>query len=251
MPGRIHTPKPSGSEPVCKYNVFSMKRGIPRNNCYAYALQIGSRDGPYNYKLQPGDLSSKKYFGLSSCKDVRDRVMDDLRVIGGYRLKSLSEPCKKDHYLIALILSKNMDYHFLLFHKDIRYIAEKGETRKSIADKFKVPLASVQLKTRYTPGSTVYIKNARVFSHKRGTAFPPTLLDSDGKIIKDPRRSKFNYGLLDYQTFCTFFCVRRRDLGPSLIKNTSSGNIIVSRVNKVPIMRGTVKKRRTTINGKK
>lgn len=210
-----------------------MKEGIPRNNCYAYALQIGSRDGPYNYKLQPGDLSTRKYFGLESCLDVRQRVLDDLKVIGGYRLRSLTEPCKKDHYLIALILSRNMDYHFLLFHRDIRYIVESGETRRSISQKFKVPLRSVQQKKSYAAGSTVYIKNANVFSHKRGTAFPPTLLDSEGKIIKDPRRSKFNYGTLNYSTFCTFFCVRRRDLGPSLIKNTSSGNIIVSRVNKV------------------
>lgn len=225
-------PRPSGAEPVCKHNVFSSENGIPRNNCYAYALQIGSRKGPYNYKLQPGDLSTKKYFTLASCNDVRDRVLDDLKVIGGYRVRSLDEPCTKNHYLIALILSKERDYHFLLFHKDIRYIAEEGESRRSIASKFKVPLGNVQHKASYKAGTVVTIKDARVFSHKRGTAYPPTLLDSKGKIIKDPRKSTFNYGYLNYNTFCTFFCVKRRDRGPSTIRNAANGDVVVSKVNK-------------------
>jgi hypothetical protein len=227
----VYAPKASGAEPVCKYNVFSMPHGIVRNNCYAYALQIGSKKGPYNYKLQPGDLSSKKYFELDSCHDIRDRVIDDLKVIGGYMTRSLSEPCTKDHYLIALILSKDRDYHFLVFHNDIRYVTEAGESRASIARKFKVPLSHVESKASYGPGKAVYIRNARVWSHKRGTADAPTLLDSNGKIIKDPRRSKFNYGYLNYSTFCTFFCVRRQDRGPSTIANSQYG-LVVSRVNK-------------------
>jgi hypothetical protein len=231
MPGRAsyHTAKPSGAEPVCKHNVFS--EHIVRNNCYAYAMQIGSRHGPYNYKLQPGDLSSKKYFHLHSCQDVRDRVLDDLSVVGGYLIKNLENPCTPNHYLIAMILSKERDYHFLLFHQDIRYVVEQGETRASIAKKFKVPVSHVARLSKYTPGSVVFIKNANVWSHKRGTAEPPTLLDSRGRVIKDPRTSTFNYGYLNYNTFCTFFCVKRRDRGPSLIRNTSSG-IIVDRVNK-------------------
>ncbi|MGA1563942.1 MAG: hypothetical protein ACO35C_04905 [Pontimonas sp.] len=225
--------KSSGSEPVCKYNVFSMPNGVPRNNCYAYALQIGTKSGPYNYKLQPGDLSTKKYFGLASCHDVRDRVLEDLAVIGGYKVSSPKTPCAKDHYLIALILSRNRDYHFLLFHKDIRYVVEEGETRRSIATKFRVPVGNVQKRAAYKKGSVVEIKNARVFSHKRGTAYPPTLLDSKGQIIKDPRRAVFNYGYLNYSTFCSFFCVKRRDIGPSTIRNAKNGDIVVSRVNKV------------------
>jgi LysM repeat protein len=229
---RYHQPKVSGSEPLCKHNLFSEQNGIVRNNCYAYALQIGSKKGPYNFKLQPGDLSSKKYFGLSSCHDVRDRVLDDLEVIGGYLQKNLSKPCAPNHYLIAMVLSKERDYHFLLFHQDIKYVAEAGETRASIARKFKVPVRNVQQLPSYAPGQSVYIKNARVWSHKRGTAEAPTLLDSEGKIIKDPRTSTFNYGYLHYNTFCTFFCVKRRDRGPSTIRNDRHGNVIVSRVNK-------------------
>lgn len=228
----LHTAKSSGAEPICKHNLFSERNGIVRNNCYAYALQIGSKKGPYNFKLQPGDLSSKKYFDLHNCKDVRDRVIDDLAVIGGYMVKNLAKACEPNHYLIAMILSKERDYHFLLFHKDIRYIVEPGETRTSIARKFKVPVRCVEKKSSYNPGSSVTIHNARVWSHKRGTAEPPTLLDSKGKIIKDPRTSTFNYGYLNYNTFCTFFCVKRRDRGPSTIRNDAYGNVIVQRVNK-------------------
>lgn len=225
--------RPSGAEPVCRNNVFSSPAGIPRNNCYAYALQIGTKKAPYNFKLQPGDLSSKRYFHLESCSQVRDRVCDDLAVIGGYKVRDPSVSCKPNHYLIAMILSKSRDYHFLLFHKDIRYILEAGETRRSVARKFKVPLDRVQYKKNYKKGTVVYIKNAHVFSHKRGTAYPPTLLDSNGKIIKDPRKATFNYGYLNYNTFCTFFCVKRRDKGPSLVKIGKNGDVIVSRVNKV------------------
>lgn len=227
----VYAPKPSGAEPLCKFNVFSMPHGIVRNNCYAYALQIGSKRGPYNYKLQPGDLSSKKYFDLDSCHDVRDRVIDDLKVIGGYMVKTLEKPCKPGHYLIAMILSKDRDYHFLVFHNDIRYVVEAGETRQSIARKFHVPVSRIERRSTYTPGTVVCIRGANVWSHKRGTAEPPTLLDSNGKIIKDPRKSKFNYGFLDYNTFCTFFCVRRQDQGPSTIRNSANG-LVVSRVNK-------------------
>jgi len=219
----------SGSEPVCAYNLFSKPHGIVRNNCYAWALQVGNSKGPLNFKLQPGDLSSRRYFHLQDCHDVKRRVLEDLRVIGGFEKKSgMMTPCKKDHYVIAMILSPDRDYHFLLFHNDIRYKADPGETVASVAKRFGVARTQVS----YLKQRSFLVKNARVWSHKRGTAEAPTLFDSKKQIIKDPRTATFDYGWLKYDTFCTFFCVKRRDRGPSVVSN-AHGVMIVERMNKV------------------
>jgi len=206
------------SSPVCKRNVFSRPEGIPRSNCYAYALQLGRGDGPY-YKLQPGDLSTKKSFGLTSCAGVRQRTLDDLAFVGGYEEK-VHVTCKRGYYKIALILSPEMDYHYLLLHKDIVYVAERGDTRASIAKKFSVPVSNVEQKATYATGTSVYVKGANVWSHKRGAAYAPTLVDSANKIIKDPRKATFDYGVLNYSTFCTTFCVKKRpDYEPCTVTN--------------------------------
>lgn len=210
----------SNSSPVCRRNVFSHRNGIPRNNCYAWALQLGRKDGPF-YKLQPGDLSTKKSFDLDSCSGVRQRTLEDLKIVGGYEEK-LRTTCRDGYYKIALILSKNMDYHYLLLHKDVMYVAEKGDTRDSIAKKFGVKRACVEAKRSYTPGASVYIKNANVWSHKRGAAYAPTLVDSKNRIIKDPTKASFDYGMLNYDIYCTSFCVRRRlDRAACTVRNST------------------------------
>ena len=210
----------TNASPVCKRNVFSRPAGVPRSNCYAYALQLGRSDGPF-YKLQPGDLSTRKSFNLSTCTGVRAGTLEDLTFVGGYEEK-MNTVCKEGYYKIALILSPEMDYHYLLLHKDIVYVAEKGDTRASIAKKFGVPVTKVENKTSYAAGTSVYIKNANVWSHKRGAAYPPTLVDSENKIIKDPRKSTFDYGVLNYDTFCTTFCVRKRvDDEPCTVQNAT------------------------------
>jgi len=130
-----------------------------------------------------------------------------------------------------MILSPDRDYHFLLFHNDIRYKATTGqdETVSSVAKLFRVPKKNVsRLRER-----SFLVRNARVWSHKRGTAEAPTLFDSKNKIIKDPRTATFDYGWLNYDTFCSFFCVKRRDRGPSVVRNSKDGVIVVERMNKV------------------
>lgn len=220
------------SAPVCKRNVFSHPEGIPRSNCYAYALGLGRRRGPY-YKLQPGDLSSKKPFGLASCKDVRQRTLEDLDIVGGFETE-ITAKCTPGYYKIALILSKNMDYHYLILHKDVIYVAERGDTRQSIAEKFSVRVQCVERRASYAPGTSVYIKNAHIWSHKRGAAYAPSLLDARGKIIHDPRTASFDYGMLNYSTYCTSFCVRSRPgQEPCTVRNsrcakTQRTNLIVS-----------------------
>jgi hypothetical protein len=219
----------SGSEPTCKYNVFSTQRGIQNNNCTAYAYQLARKDGTY-FKLQPGDVSTRKPFHLRTCQQVVQRVKEDLQVLGGFPTR-LTTPCHKNMYKIALVLAPNRDYHFLLQHKDVYYVTESNETRASIAKKFQVALADVQRKTSYARGTSVLVKNAGVWSHKRGIALPPTLLDAKGKLIKNPQMANFDYGHLNYSVFCGVFCVaKNKGTSPSVIKNNRNKNMIVANI---------------------
>lgn len=217
----------SGSERVCRKNVFSVPKGVIRNNCYAYAIQAARWDGP-SYKLQPGDLSTRKSFSVMDCESITERTKEDLRKIGGH-VTPFGKACAKGFYKIALILSPGRDYHFLVHHRDVVFkVTCDKQTRASIAKKFKVPVTCVEKLPSYKKGTSVYVKNADCWSHKRGTAFPVTLMDSNGKIIKDPRKATFNYGWLNYYVFCTAFCVKKRpDMKASIIKDDSDGNMVV------------------------
>jgi hypothetical protein len=217
----------SGGEPTCKYNVFSTEHGIRNNNCTAYAYQLARKDGTY-FKLQPGDLSTRKPFHLRDCRQVKQRVKEDLAVLGGFPTR-LETPCKKDMYKIALVLAPNRDYHFLIQHKDVYYVSEQGDTRRSIAKKFQVPLARVEAKSTYRAGTSVFVKGAGVWSHKRGLAFPPTLLDAKKKLIKNPALANFDYGELNYTVFCGVFCVaKNKGTSPSVVRNNRNKNMVVT-----------------------
>jgi hypothetical protein len=214
---------------VCRKDGFSEPRGIIRANCYAYSIGVMKLDGT-PYKLQPGDLSTKKPFHLETCDEVVQRTKEDLKVLGGKAIK-FSEKCGKNQVKIALILAPGVDYHFLVHHTDVVFLVTcHGESRESIAKKFQVPVENVQKKKSYRKGSSVYVKNADCWSQKRGTAFPPSLMDSDGKIIKDPRKARFNYGYLNYTVFCAAFCVKKRDnmLAP-VVRSSKSGKLKVKK----------------------
>jgi hypothetical protein len=196
----------SGSR-LCVKNVYSTPRGIVRSNCYAYSIGHYDRQGD-PYKLQPGDLSTKKEFHLHDCSEVVARTREDLARYGGYPIK-FNRPCKDGLIKIALILAPEVDYHFLVYHDDVRYLVVcDGETRKSIADRFKINIRNVEKLDSYSKGTSVYVKNAKCWSHKRGAAYPPSLMDSNFKIIKDPRSATFDYGELNYTVFCAAFCAR-------------------------------------------
>jgi LysM repeat protein len=207
---RIKTPV-SGSEPTCTKKPYGTKRGTISANCYQYAIQ-GLKLNPY-HKLQPGNLSGKEGidFNLNTCHPATRRVIEDMAKKGmGYQSK-LDTPCKKGYGKIALLLSKNNDFHFLRQNGDIIYIVEPGETKESIAKKFRVPLANVKCTNRkLKTGQKVRVVDANVWSHKRGIQFPPTLYDARGKVIFDPRKSNFNYGSLNYSQLCSIFCVKQK-----------------------------------------
>lgn len=85
-------------------------------------------------------------------------------------------------------------------------------------------------KESYKKGSSVMVRGAKCWSHKRGTAFPPTLQDSTGSIIKDPRTAKFDYGVLNYTVFCTAFCVKQRDdMKAPIFRTTTNGELNVKK----------------------
>jgi len=197
----------SGSEPVCTKAPYSSAGGVKRNNCYAYAIQHFSKKGT-PYKLQPGNLSSKKGidFNLNTCHPALKRVIEDLVATGrGYK-EDIEKPCTPGFAKIALMLSKGNDFHFLRQNGDIIYPLEAGDTMDSVATKFNVPLNAVT-----KVGKTkVRVKDSGVWSHKRGTAYSPTLYNAKGHVIFDPREANLDYGYLNYDKFCSSFCVKQR-----------------------------------------
>lgn len=196
----------SGSEPTFTKAPFGTPSGIRSNNCTAYSYQhVSKRPG---FKLQPGELAGlKNDFSLASCSPAIRRVLADLASKRkGYR-ESMTTPCRKGYAKIALMLDKNTDYHFLRQNGDIVYPPAPGETRTSIALKFRVPTTRVVP----SPGGAYRIRRANVWSHKRGLSPEgPTLYDAKGRSIIDPRKADFDYGDYDYETFCAAFCVKQK-----------------------------------------
>ena len=201
----------SGSEPTCTKKPYGTKTGTISANCYQYAIQYATMK-PY-HKLQPGNLSGNEGvdFNLNTCHPAKQRVIDDIVKKGNGCECSLDTPCKKGYGKIVLLLSKNNDFHFLRQNGDVMYIVEPNETRESIAKKFRVPVKSVLGRAKILkPGQKVRVVGANVYSHKRGTAFPPSLYDAAGKVIFDPRKANFNYGSLNYSKICSAFCVKQK-----------------------------------------
>lgn len=200
----------SGSEPTCTRKPYGTKRGTISANCYQYAIQKATLK-PYR-KLQPGNLSGNEgvNFSLSNCHPAKQRVIDDIVKKGNGCESTFDSACKPGFSKIALLLSKNNDFHFLRQNGDVIYISEPNDTVTSIAKKFRVSLSNVGTKKITKTGQRVRVTRANVWSHKRGTAFPPTLYDAKGKIIFDPRKASFDYGTLNYNKICSVFCVRQK-----------------------------------------
>lgn len=180
---------------------------VPRNNCYAYAIQHLSKGGT-PYKLQPGDLSGLKNtdFSLTTCHPAHARVLRDLVASKrGYQVHP-DVPCTSGYGKIALMLSPSTDFHLLRLNKDVVYPLERGETARRVATRFRVPLKNVEPMAR----GRVRVKDAWVYSHKRGLAYPPTLYDAKGKLITDPRTADLNYGDLNYSRYCSSYCVKQK-----------------------------------------
>lgn len=188
--------------------LYGTPEGVASFNCYAYALN--KRTGTLGYKLQPGELSGQGSSETSStsCSVLNRRVMDDNRR-RGIRKISPAARCPKGSYKIMAVQSTaDPDFHFFRQSGDLIYRMRPGDTMRSVAKDFKVPPKTVvSPEPRPGPGALVFVKNAGVWSHKRGLSTGPLLRDAKNRVILDPRSGSFDYGQLKYSKFCGAMCI--------------------------------------------
>jgi len=209
----------SGSEPKFTQVMWGRAVGINNNNCYAYA--VGDYEKKRSYKSVPGERAGLSTSGSSylSCKVLPKMVVaDNPKKVYISRAES---KCRPGYYKVMMFLSpgvrtyfKQGDFHFYKQHSTVEYKVKKGNTYEEIAKFFKVPLARVKKASASTspqPGKILKFK-CNVFSHKRGWATGPLLTDAKGNVIIDPRKASKDYGRLNYNKYCSSFCVKDRGI---------------------------------------
>jgi hypothetical protein len=220
----------SGSEPKFTDRRWSTGKGIGSNNCYAYA--VGDYEAYRWQKSIPGDRSglSNVNHNYTSCKGLADRVVSD-NPKKVYKARA-NEKCKKGYYKVMMFVSpgrptnyiRQGDFHFYKQHGVIEYKIKEGDTVRSVAEFFRVPISRIKRAGSFKVGKRIVFK-ANIFSHKRGWATGPLLTDARGKMIKDPRKSSRDYSSLNYSLYCGSFCVKNRGIKvgkthPKVSKNT-------------------------------
>ena len=207
-------PPLSGSEPTFTNKYWGTSIGIGNNNCYAYA--VGDYEKYRHQKSVPGDKSgrSRWYHSYTNCKSLPQRVVSanpkKVYVIKG------NTRCKPGYYKVMMFVTgknkkspfNNGDFHFYKQHGLVEYRPTTGDTKTSIAKFFKVSTRKIPT---VVVGKLMKIR-VGVFSHKRGWATGPLLKDAKGQVIKDPRKASRNYGGLNYNTYCSSFCVKNKGI---------------------------------------
>jgi hypothetical protein len=212
----------SGGEPVFKLEPWN---GVGRHvdNCYAYA--VGDHARFRANKSVPGNRSgmSSIFHTYKNCRGLARRVISD-NPGKIYKVKAETK-CKKSFYKVMMFVAPTNkyqnstgDFHFYKQHSIVNYPVKKGETRKSIAAFFKIPLYRIPLRL----GKTIRIR-VNVFSHKLGWATGPLLEDAKGKVITDPRKANRNYGY-NYTKYCCSFCVKNKGIDVNAPKNSKFRN---------------------------
>lgn len=207
----------SGSESKFTNRRWGSGKGITSNNCYAYA--VGSYEAYRWQKSVPGDRSglSNLPHNYTKCDDLPRRVIsDNPKLI--YKIDG-DKKCKKGYYKIMMFVSsgrpKNYirqgDFHFYKQHGVVEYKVKSGDTIKSVATFFKIPEYRIKKAGKFIVGNRI-VFNANVFSHKRGWATGPLLGDANGKVITDPRKASKKYDELNYDKYCSSFCVKDRGI---------------------------------------
>ena len=221
----------SGSEPTYTQRLWGRAIGIDNNNCYAYA--VGDYEKTRLQKSIPGERAGIRNLKhtYTHCKGLPQRVIaDNPKKI--YKVDAETK-CKPNHFKIMMFVApgetKNYfrqgDFHFYKQHGFVEYKVKRGNTYESIARFFQVPLSRVKnCGGKCIPGRILKFK-ANVFSHKRGWATGPLLVDAKGKAITDPRKSSRAYTGLSYKKYCSSFCVKNRGIKvghthPKVVKNT-------------------------------
>jgi hypothetical protein len=204
----------SNSEPLFTCAPFGSSKYIHRTNCYSYAIGRLKRRAESN-KLQPGNLSGDlgTDFSLSTCHPAATRARNDLRASKMGCEIDINAKCPVGYSKAILMLDKNSDYHFYRQNGDVLYGVKQNDTKASIAAMFRVPCSSVVTTCakgqKLQVGDCVRVLKTGVFSHKRGTAYGPSLYDASNNLIFDPRFSDNNYDGLNYDVYCSSFCVKR------------------------------------------
>jgi hypothetical protein len=203
----------SGTEPVFTERKWSTPKGIRNNNCYAYA--VGDYQAHRWQKSVPGDRSglSNGNHNYTHCTDLPRRVVSD-NPKAVYKARA-EEKCKKGYYKVMMFVSpgrptnyiRQGDFHFYRQHGVVEYKIKPGDTVVSVAKFFKVPETQVRRAGPFKVGKRIIFK-ANVFSHKRGWATGPLLEDANGKAILDPRTASRAYPQVNYEKYCSSFCVK-------------------------------------------
>lgn len=207
----------SGSERKFTNMRWGTSTGINNNNCYAYA--VGDYEAYRWQKSIPGDRSglSNRGHSYTHCKGLPKRVISDnpKKVY----LAKANEKCKKGYYKVMMFVSpgrptnyiRQGDFHFYVQHGVVEYRIKPRDTIKLVAKFFKVPESRVKNAGKFQVGKRIIFK-ANIFSHKRGWATGPLLTDAKGKVIHDPRNASRNYPGLNYEKYCSSFCVKDRGI---------------------------------------
>ena len=203
-------PPTSGYEHKFRREPWSSK-GRRSNNCYAYAVHDYEDYRPY--KSVPNNTSS------TVCKTLTKGVLKD-NPGKVYKARS-GEKCRKNHYKIMMVADAGRDFHFYKQHSIVNHEVKEGETYTSISKMWGVPWGRVRRAGVLRPGRKLKFKG-NYFSHKRGWATGPLLLDACGKIIKDPRKACRNYQILNYTKYCGSFCVKNKGMN---VGNTNSKSL--------------------------
>lgn len=207
----------SGSEPTFTFRKWNSQKGVGSNNCYAYAF--GSYNENRLWKSTPGESAGlRNYSNYTKCGTSADKVVaDNPKKV--YKC-SAETKCKPGHYKVMMFVAgcdkkngclKAGDFHFYKQHGKVEYKIKKGDTLESIAAFFKIPVLRVKRAAggSLRVGKKIILK-CNLFSHKRGWATGALLKDAKGKMIKDPRLADKNYPSLNYNTYCSSFCVKNR-----------------------------------------
>ena len=182
------------------------------NNCYAYAFHDMRSWRPR--KSVPGDKTKNGPLNsdYTTCKGIAKKILKD-----NPKKVYISRPsskCKNGYYKVMMVVAPTSrnggpggDFHFYKQHGVIKYKLRKGDTADNLAKFFDVPKRRIQIAMGKNPRlGKIIIFKCNLFSHKMGWATGPLLVDSCGKIIKDPRKACRKYGL-NYSKYCNSFCV--------------------------------------------
>ena len=209
----------SGSEDKFTARLWGAPPGITSNNCYDYA--VGDYAAYRRQKSAPGARTSAPDPSLH-CADLMRRALAD-NPGRSYRPPSPETACKPGFYKIFMVATKpgrrgpapgkDGDFHFYKQHGVVGYRVAAGDTMASLARFFAVPRSRIAAAARNAGGfragkDLTFVANC--WSHKRGWATGPLLIDARGAPIRDPRTAARDYGPKgrNYELVCGALCVR-------------------------------------------